>query len=52
MHRRGAQALFALKKEKYMNQIDREDPCELLRTAGFTHEYPLSPQERRATDEC
>jgi hypothetical protein len=33
---RGAQALFALKKEKYMNQIDQQDPCELLRTAGFT----------------
>jgi len=27
---------IALKKEKYMNQIDRQDPCELLRTAGFT----------------
>ncbi len=33
---RGAQALFALRKEKYMNQIDQQDPCELLRTAGFT----------------
>ena len=36
MHRRGAQALFARKKEKEMNQIDQQDPCELLRTAGFT----------------
>jgi hypothetical protein len=36
MHRRGTQVLFALKKEKYMNQIDRQDPRELLRTAGFT----------------
>ena len=36
MQRRGAQALFALKKEKEMNQIDQQDPCELLRTAGFT----------------
>jgi hypothetical protein len=36
MQRRGAQALFARKKEKEMNQIDQQDPCELLRTAGFT----------------
>jgi hypothetical protein len=36
MQRRGAQALFARKKEKDMNQIDRQDPCELLRTTGFT----------------
>src|SRR6266478_8083332 len=36
MQRRGAQALFARKKEKDMNQIDQQDPCELLRTAGFT----------------
>src|SRR5260221_3610696 len=36
MQRRGAQAVFALKKEKEMNQIDQQDPCELLRTAGFT----------------
>jgi len=35
MQRRGAQALFARKKEKEMNQIDQQDPCELLRTAGF-----------------
>src|SRR5260370_39147344 len=36
MQRRGAQALFARKKEQDMNQIDRQDPCEPLRTAGFT----------------
>jgi hypothetical protein len=35
MQRRGAQELFALKKEKEMNQIDQQDTCELLRTAGF-----------------
>jgi hypothetical protein len=34
--RRDSDVLFARKKEKDMNQIDRQDPCELLRTAGFT----------------
>src|SRR5260370_16893009 len=34
--RRGAKALCECKKEKEMNQIDQQDPCELLRTAGFT----------------
>src|SRR5260370_22456011 len=34
--RRGAKALCECKKEKEMNRIDQQDPCELLRTAGFT----------------
>ena len=34
--RRDSDVLFARKKEKEMNQIDRQDPCERLRTAGFT----------------
>src|SRR5258708_20199042 len=34
--RRESAVLFARKKEKDMNQIDQQDPCELLRTAGFT----------------
>ena len=33
-HRRDSDVLFG--KEKYMNKIDQQDPCELLRTAGFT----------------
>ena len=36
MQRRGAQALFALEKEKDMNQIDQQNPCEPLRAVGFT----------------
>jgi hypothetical protein len=34
--RRDSDVLLARKKEKEMNQIDQQDPCELLRTAGFT----------------
>src|SRR5260370_16464999 len=34
--RRDSDVLFARKKEKEMNQIDQQDSCELLRTAGFT----------------
>src|SRR5260221_9928666 len=34
--RRESDVLFARKKEKEVNQIDQQDPCELLRTAGFT----------------
>src|SRR5260370_16164304 len=34
--RRDSDGLFARKKEKEMNRIDQQDPCELLRTAGVT----------------
>jgi hypothetical protein len=52
-HEEGGKRNYALcDKEKYMNQIDQQDPCELLRTAGFTEaEIAYLERLRRAYSE-